>query len=252
MPEPIESLQPWFELIREFPREWKTYTRTLLVVGITGDADAVALEGLLDDIAGSAGEDVSLDDALQLSGDHARDPEDTIIEGDTGGQLGTDEAGVASGADEGMQDHAAADFSCDICGRKFRKAGLGSHKRAIHAVFSDLSVRVADASCPSCGQSYETRAIAIQHLRECRTCKEWVLANVVPLDHEAVVEIEAREKIVDKDRKRLGLGRIQRVESGQRTGPKAVVQGRPAAKQLSGLLPTDFEDDLPLSVALGL
>eukprot|EP00971_Amphidinium_carterae_P067006 1326796-Amphidinium_carterae.1 len=162
--EPRDSLDVWFALAKDYPSAWKVYTRSLLSVGGGVGVRQVSelereLEHMLDNVEAFAD--------LFEKGEDAEDVEGPEVE-DALGALCDDVEGqqeVQEGSDK--EEVAEQTFVCGICAKACRSlAGLGSHTRSRHGIYSDVSMRVQDSNCPSCNQCYETRAIAIQHLRE--------------------------------------------------------------------------------------
>eukprot|EP00971_Amphidinium_carterae_P325736 6456153-Amphidinium_carterae.2 len=97
----------------------------------------------------------------------------------------------------GLDASASSQFSCCFPGCKFvakNAAGLAMHGRRKHDIQSPLSLRVDGNICPSCQLPFDTRDRVLDHLKNCKRCNKYVMANVTPMTNAAL------RLVLDKER----------------------------------------------------
>eukprot|EP00971_Amphidinium_carterae_P335577 6471512-Amphidinium_carterae.1 len=114
-------------------------------------------------------------------------------------------------------------FQCSVCEFTSRfKAGVSMHERRVHKVNNSLAARITSPVCPCCHLPFATRHRAVDHLRDSARCKAYVLANIEPLDNDALQNVYAANKGVDISASRMLLPKAGPKPAGERPPCNAV------------------------------
>eukprot|EP00971_Amphidinium_carterae_P201853 4005205-Amphidinium_carterae.2 len=108
-------------------------------------------------------------------------------------------------------------FGCSLCDFTSRsRAGVSMHERRVHKVNNSLAARITSPICPCCELPFATRHRAVDHLRDSARCKAYVLANIAPLDSDALHAVYAANRGVDISVSRMLLPKAGPKPPGER------------------------------------
>eukprot|EP00971_Amphidinium_carterae_P216565 4299041-Amphidinium_carterae.1 len=130
------------------------------------------------------------DDEMQIDADHEVTPEtDGLAEG------------LAAIIEE---EEDLYKFACDECAYRGKtNAALQAHRRRAHQAFSELSMRVKDATCVACDLNFGLRTRVLDHFRQSPRCGAYVLANVPPMSPRTFEKVRLETKNQNDTQSRL-------------------------------------------------
>eukprot|EP00971_Amphidinium_carterae_P203668 4042119-Amphidinium_carterae.2 len=132
------------------------------------------------------------------------------------GEMGDPRAQLGDG-DLGLEQES---FVCNLCEKSFATfVGFSNHRRQSHQIFSPVSLRLFNNTCPHCESHLGTRSKLHKHCRDRLECAFAIVQNVPPMTVDEYMSTIHERNGNDTTHTRLLIPRRGRIGSGQLSRP---------------------------------